>query len=83
MLEEEKKQRKEKDKRQMRLLLKFDIFLLLVIVTTGIANNRIVVMFNLEGELAVHVSLAIGFVFAGLVFLSLRTHKSTKKEKRQ
>lgn len=64
--------------RHSKILLKLDLFLLMVIVVTFVTYYQIISMFEIEQSIAVHVSISVGFVFAGLLFLSFRTHERKK-----
>jgi hypothetical protein len=77
---EQKKLDDLKNQKEMRLLAKYNIFLLIVIVVTLVTYYQVVFMFELSHEQSVQVSIIAGLVFAGLVLLSFKSHK--KKEKK-
>ena len=82
MVSEQKKVNDAKYLKDTKLLLRIDVFLLITLVVSFIVYYQIIGMFDIQQELAVHVSLAVGGIFAGLLFLSFRTHNK-KVEKRQ
>ena len=81
MVSEQKKLADAKYEKDKKILFKIDVFLLITLVSSFFFYYNILNMFVLPQELAVHISLAVGVIFAGLLFLSFRTHK--KKETKQ
>lgn len=82
MNEQQKKERDEKDHRDMRFLAQLNLFLLTTIVATFVIYYQIMSMFDIEQNLATHISIASAMIFSGLLLLSIRTHKK-KGEKNE
>jgi FtsH-binding integral membrane protein len=68
----------------MKLLGKFDIFIVTVLVVTVISYYQIKELFDTEYQLTIYMALVTGLIFAGLLSLTLREWtKPRRKEKRQ
>ncbi len=69
----------------MKILGKFDIFIVTALTVTVISYYQIQNLFNPEYQLTIYMALITGFIFAGLLSLSIRqwTKPRKIKEKRQ
>ncbi len=68
----------------MKMLGKFDIFIITVLIVTVDSYYQIKELFNTEHDLTIYMALVTGFIFAGLLALTLREWtKPRKVEKRQ
>lgn len=69
----------------MKMLGKFDIFIVTALIVTVVSYYQIKELFNTEYQLTIYMALVTGFIFAGLLSLTLRewTKPRKVKEKRQ
>jgi len=65
----------------MKNLGKLDIFIVTALITTVISYYQIKELFNTEHQLTIDISLAVGFIFAGILGLSLREWTKPKESR--
>lgn len=64
-------------------LAKLDVFIFTVIIVSTIAYYQIQDLFNTEHQLTVDIALVMGFIFAGIMFLSIRQWRKPSVGNRQ
>jgi len=64
-------------------LAKLDFFVITALFVTVVSYYQIVDLFETPHQMTVNVSIAIGFIFAGLLSMSIRTYTKKKKGDRQ